>query len=153
MGRANNSAQGVQTQPHSNLSNRQNTDLLSKAPGVPRSPVIGSSKQPLIAPGASNAIKGIVKTEQHKAELIIKKPTQLMIEATGLGPILTPSGGMNIVTGTGQTLRANRFQPTQNPYKEERGNQIRYKLPATLQKRIRTHIATILPAGNVKNEK
>ena len=108
MGRVNNSA-GVQTQPHSNLSYRQNTDLLNRSPGVPRSPVIGSSKQPLIAPGASSAIRGRVKTEQHKAELTVKKPTQLMIEASGLGPVLT--GGMNIVTGTGQTLRANRFQP------------------------------------------
>ena len=78
MGRANKSAQGVQTQPHSNLSHRQNNDLLSKAPGAPRSPVIGlnvifgSSKQPLInlinsinfiAPGASSAIRGRVKTE------------------------------------------------------------------------------------------
>ena len=94
---------------------------------MPRSPVIGSSKIPLIAPGSNSASKGRLKTEQHKAELV-KKPTQLMIEAGGLGPILT--GGMNIVTGTGQTLRANRFQAV--PNQEVHGKQVRYKLPITL---------------------
>ena len=57
----------------------------------------------------------------------IQRPKQnaLAIEAGGLGPILTT--GVNVVTGTGTTLRANRFTPT--PWQEVHGSQVRYTLP------------------------
>ena len=63
-----------------------------------------------------------------------------MIEADGLGPIL--SNGSNIVTASGQTLRANRFQPV--PHQEVHGTQVRYKVPITLQNKIRAHLAAFL---------
>ena len=92
--------------------------LNKKAIGIPRSPVIGGTK-PLIAPGATTAFRGkgvkkdvgfLLEEKKQNHDHVKPKLSQLTIEAGGLGPILTP--GTNVVTGTGQTLRANRFTPT-----------------------------------------
>ena len=120
------------------MSNRK-TDLLNKsAVEVPRSPTMNPSKS-LVVSMSQRAFRNQLKTEQQKLEPP-KKPSQLMIEADGLGPIL--SNGSNIVTASGQTLRANRFQPV--PHQEVHGTQVRYKVPITLQNKIRTHLAAFL---------
>ena len=120
------------------MSNRK-TDLLNKkSVEAPRSPTTNPSK-PLVVSMSQRAFRNQLRTEQQKQEPP-QKPTQLMIEADGLGPIL--SNGSNIVTASGQTLRANRFQPVQ--HKEVTGTSVRYMVPITLQNKIRAHLAALL---------
>ena len=60
--------------------------------------------------------------EENKQDIAVKKPAQLMTEVGGSGPILTWGG--DVVTGTGQTLRANRFTPA--PLQNVLGSRVRY---------------------------
>ncbi len=105
----------------------------------PRSPVIGVSKPLFVPTPQFNRDKirpttGFLTDDtKYIAPEYQKTKGVLATSEAGLGPILTT--GINVGTGSGQLLRANRFTPT--PWNEVYGSAVRYKLPITLNNKIR----------------